>query len=66
MSKQHLLILDFHQVDKVADNASEQPSSEMQDAADAIQSDEEEEEEVDEMVFGQDSDSSQNSDEDVE
>ncbi|RCV45210.1 hypothetical protein SEVIR_9G439100v4 [Setaria viridis] len=55
------------QVDKVANNASEQPSEEIQDAAAAIQSEEEEEEEeVDEMVFGQDSDSSQNSDEDAE
>ncbi|CAN6325488.1 unnamed protein product [Urochloa humidicola] len=53
------------QVDKGADNASELPSEKMQDAAAAIESDEEEEE-VDEMVFGEDSDSSQNSDEDVE
>ncbi|CAN6301203.1 unnamed protein product [Urochloa humidicola] len=54
------------QVDKGANNASELPSEEMQDAAAAIQSDEEEEEEVDEMVFGEDSDSSQNGDEDAE
>ncbi|CAL4938998.1 unnamed protein product [Urochloa decumbens] len=54
------------QVDKGANNASELPSEEMQDAAAAIQSDEEEEEEVDEMVFGEDTDSSQNSDEDAE
>nr|CAB3496183.1 unnamed protein product [Digitaria exilis] len=53
------------QVGKVANNTSELPTEEMQDAT-AIQSDEEEEEEVDEMVFGQDSDSSQNSDEDAE
>lgn len=67
MSKQSSADLNFHQVDKVANNASEQPSEETQDAAAAIQSEEEEEEEeVDEMVFGQDSDSSQNSDEDAE
>ena len=53
----------MHQVDKAANNASELPSEEMQVAA---ESDEEEEEEVDEMVFGQDSDSSKNSDEDAE
>ncbi|OEL14461.1 hypothetical protein BAE44_0024514 [Dichanthelium oligosanthes] len=53
------------QVDKVANNASELPSEEMQDTAAGIQSDEGEEE-VDEMVFGQDSDSSQNSDGDAE
>ena len=46
--------------------ASELPSEEMQVAAVAAESDEEEEEEVDEMVFGQDSDSSKNSDEDAE
>jgi len=51
------------QADKAANNASELPSEEMQVAA---ESDEEEEEEVDEMVFGQDSDSSKNSDEDAE
>ena len=38
----------------------------MQVADVAAQSDEEEDEEVDEMVFGQDSDSSENSDEDAE
>lgn len=48
------------QVDKAASNMSEPTSGEMQDAA--FQSDEEEEDEdVDETVFGQDSDSSQNS-----
>lgn len=39
---------------------SEQTSEEMQEAA--FQSDEEEDEDVDETVFGQDLDSSQNSD----
>ena len=56
----------MHQADKAANNASELPSEEMQVAAVAAESDEEEEEEVDEMVFGQDSDSSKNSDEDAE
>jgi len=56
----------LHQVDKAANNASELPSEEMQVADVAAQSDEEEDEEVDEMVFGQDSDSSENSDEDAE
>ena len=56
----------MHQVDKAANNASELPSEEMQVADVAAQSDEEEDEEVDEMVFGQDSDSSENSDEDAE
>jgi len=56
----------LHQVDKAANYASELPSEEMQVADVAAQSDEEEDEEVDEMVFGQDSDSSENSDEDAE
>ncbi|XP_066347970.1 uncharacterized protein [Miscanthus floridulus] len=51
------------QVDKAASNMSEPTSEEMQDAA--FQSDEEEDEDVDETVFGQDSDSSQNSDDDA-
>jgi len=55
----------LHQVDKAANYASELPSEEMQVADVAAQSDEEEDE-VDEMVFGQDSDSSENSDEDAE
>ncbi|XP_062210965.1 uncharacterized protein LOC133912313 isoform X2 [Phragmites australis] len=51
------------QVNTVANNISDPPSEEMQDAA-AVDSDEEDE--IDETVFGQDSDLSQNSDDDDE
>ncbi|WVZ56638.1 hypothetical protein U9M48_007134, partial [Paspalum notatum var. saurae] len=50
------------QVDKVPSSMSEPMSEEMQDAS--FQSDEEEDEDIDETVFGQDSDSSQTSDDD--
>ncbi|KAL6649770.1 hypothetical protein ACP70R_013994 [Stipagrostis hirtigluma subsp. patula] len=53
------------QVDKVGNNVSEQPAEDMQDAA-APLSDEDEDEEIDETVFGQDSDLSQDSDGDAE
>uniref|UniRef100_A0A0A9CGK0 Small-subunit processome Utp12 domain-containing protein n=1 Tax=Arundo donax TaxID=35708 RepID=A0A0A9CGK0_ARUDO len=53
------------QVGKGANNLSELPSEEMQDAA-AIQSDEEDDEQINETVFGQDSDASQTSDDDAE
>lgn len=51
------------QVDKDAKDVSEPPSEEMLDA-DAAQS--EEDEEIDEMVYGEDADSSQNSEDDAE
>ncbi|KAL5210859.1 hypothetical protein ABZP36_006482 [Zizania latifolia] len=52
------------QVDRDANNASARPSDEMQDFVAALS--DEEEDEIDETVYGEDADSSQNSDNDAE